>query len=352
MAASGAMALWRGPRLAVALARVRAAAAPATRHRLRPTYDGCWTARAAAVLAVTDGAAYCRRAPVGRTGRRSPGCARTSRCPSRTGRTGSTALHRTGARATADVELRYRVEGYDKAPVTVGRTLRPHLERDGGQWYVDAERARAEDRPAAVGPGRRCRPYAVRHSLVLGVGQSGGGPALVRGPGRPGRAGRRGRVGPGLGATGRRPRTEVAGGDGGAARVARLLPTGGSRRSPPARWARRRRRPRTGSSSTPRRTACSADFGKQVVLTHETTHVATRADTTAATPLWLSEGYADWVGYRGHGPYGGPGRARTGPRGGRRRGAGRAAAATGTSASAATRAGWRGRTRAAGWPAG
>jgi hypothetical protein len=41
--------------------------------------------------------------------------------------------------------------------------------------------------------------------------------------------------------------------------------------------------------------------GGQVVLTHETTHVATRADTTAATPLWLSEGYADWVGYRGTG---------------------------------------------------
>lgn len=43
------------------------------------------------------------------------------------------------------------------------------------------------------------------------------------------------------------------------------------------------------------------DLGKQVVLTHETTHVATRAHTTAATPLWLSEGYADWAGYRGSG---------------------------------------------------
>jgi hypothetical protein len=41
--------------------------------------------------------------------------------------------------------------------------------------------------------------------------------------------------------------------------------------------------------------------GKQVVLTHETTHVATRAHTTAATPLWLSEGYADWIGYLGTG---------------------------------------------------
>ncbi|MYS22596.1 hypothetical protein GTW78_21045 [Streptomyces sp. SID4948] len=39
-------------------------------------------------------------------------------------------------------------------------------------------------------------------------------------------------------------------------------------------------------------------FGRQVVLTHETTHVATRLSTTAHTPLWLSEGIADWVAYR------------------------------------------------------
>lgn len=40
------------------------------------------------------------------------------------------------------------------------------------------------------------------------------------------------------------------------------------------------------------------DLGRTVVLTHETTHVATRTATTAATPLWLSEGFADWVAYR------------------------------------------------------
>ncbi|WP_314172704.1 hypothetical protein [Streptomyces winkii] len=37
--------------------------------------------------------------------------------------------------------------------------------------------------------------------------------------------------------------------------------------------------------------------GRQVVLTHETVHVATRTHTSGATPLWLSEGFADWVGY-------------------------------------------------------
>jgi hypothetical protein len=38
--------------------------------------------------------------------------------------------------------------------------------------------------------------------------------------------------------------------------------------------------------------------GQQVVLTHEGTHVAIRATTNRPVPLWLSEGMADYVGYR------------------------------------------------------
>ncbi|RAJ65441.1 hypothetical protein K378_03056 [Streptomyces sp. Amel2xB2] len=37
--------------------------------------------------------------------------------------------------------------------------------------------------------------------------------------------------------------------------------------------------------------------GQQVVVTHETVHVASRTHTSRATPLWLSEGFADWVAY-------------------------------------------------------
>ncbi|TNM68313.1 hypothetical protein FHN55_07575 [Streptomyces sp. NP160] len=44
-----------------------------------------------------------------------------------------------------------------------------------------------------------------------------------------------------------------------------------------------------------------APLGQQVVLTHELTHVATRSGASRAVPLWLSEGFADWVGYRGTG---------------------------------------------------
>jgi hypothetical protein len=38
--------------------------------------------------------------------------------------------------------------------------------------------------------------------------------------------------------------------------------------------------------------------GKQVVVTHEATHVAIRSSTNRPVPLWLSEGMADYVGYR------------------------------------------------------
>ncbi len=41
--------------------------------------------------------------------------------------------------------------------------------------------------------------------------------------------------------------------------------------------------------------------GRRVVLTHEMTHVAVRQSTTSAVPIWLSEGFADFVGYSGTG---------------------------------------------------
>lgn len=38
--------------------------------------------------------------------------------------------------------------------------------------------------------------------------------------------------------------------------------------------------------------------GRDVVMTHELTHVTVRASTTRAVPLWLSEGFAEYVAYR------------------------------------------------------
>lgn len=39
-------------------------------------------------------------------------------------------------------------------------------------------------------------------------------------------------------------------------------------------------------------------LGRRVVLAHEMTHVATRATSITPVPIWLSEGFADYVAYR------------------------------------------------------
>jgi len=41
--------------------------------------------------------------------------------------------------------------------------------------------------------------------------------------------------------------------------------------------------------------------GRRVILTHEITHVAVREFTKSWTPKWVSEGFADYVGYKGMG---------------------------------------------------
>src|SRR4029077_20228361 len=41
-----------------------------------------------------------------------------------------------------------------------------------------------------------------------------------------------------------------------------------------------------------------SSLGHRIVLTHELTHVATRADTNACMPTWLVEGFADYVAYQ------------------------------------------------------
>ena len=40
-------------------------------------------------------------------------------------------------------------------------------------------------------------------------------------------------------------------------------------------------------------------LGRRVVITHEITHIAARSSTTSPTPIWLTEGMADYVGYSG-----------------------------------------------------
>lgn len=209
-----------------------------------------------------------------------------------------TGLRRSGDTATADAELRYRVRGFDDAPVTTARTLR--LSRDAdGQWAV------ASDRPAKKSAQQLWDQGAVRavhglHSLVLGVGQSRA--ALDRFAGLTDRA---------------VPTVSDAWHATWSRHIVVLVPKSlegmAGLLGSPASSYRGIAAVTTGETGAPGtapadRVIVNPDaygmlgaIGRQVVLTHEATHVATRAHTGAATPLWLSEGFADWVGYRGAG---------------------------------------------------
>ncbi|MFI7300388.1 hypothetical protein [Streptomyces sp. NPDC050121] len=206
-----------------------------------------------------------------------------------------TAVHRDGDSATADAELSYRVDGYDKAPVTTPRTLGLNRDADG-RWSVTSEKPAKKTGEQLWDQGT-VDVVRGEHSIVLGVGQSG----------------ERLRAFADL-ADDAVPAVSAAWGTDWAGHVVVLVPhsldgmagllgspassyrgiaavttgeTGGGPKAPADRVI-----------VNPDAYGMLGRVGRQVVLTHETTHVATRAHTNAATPLWLSEGYADWVGYR------------------------------------------------------
>ncbi|MGX1884239.1 hypothetical protein [Streptomyces sp. NPDC055287] len=209
-----------------------------------------------------------------------------------------TGLDRTGTgRATVRVELRYRFAGYDEAPVKVAERL--DLTRRDGRWYVVAER------PERRGGGRlweQGRVTVVRgeRSLVLGAGQDTkrlreiadiadrAVPAVDRA--WPARWTRRLviLVPPSLEGMGALLGGPAAGYRGTAAVTS--AEAGGSGARPADRVI-----------VNPEAYGLLGDFGQRIVITHESTHVATRAHTSAATPMWLSEGFADWAAYRGTG---------------------------------------------------
>ncbi|MGW1022403.1 hypothetical protein ACWD4J_01610 [Streptomyces sp. NPDC002577] len=211
-----------------------------------------------------------------------------------------TRFDRSGSQATAAVDLRYRLDGYDRGAVDAARTLR--LERRDGRWYVTSDRP-AKDTAEQLWEQGPVRVVRGAHSLVLGVGRSAEeGAALRRYAALADRA---------------VPAVQDAWGDGWAGRVVVLVPKSldgmAELLGAPASGYRGIAAVTTGEAGSSGRAPADrimvnpeafgvlGAFGRRVVLTHETTHVATRAHTSAATPLWLSEGYADWVGYRGTG---------------------------------------------------
>ncbi|MDF9812703.1 hypothetical protein [Streptomyces sp. SPB162] len=198
-----------------------------------------------------------------------------------------------GAGASAQVRVGYRLTGYDTTPVTSDADLT--LARHDGRWYVAGDRHDAQQL-WDQGPVRVVRGA---HSLVLGTE----GPEALRGY---------------ADAADRAvPAVRRAWGDGWSGRVVVEVPSSSARMAAllhavPDTYAGiaavttgelggTAGAPADRVIINPEAFGELSALGRQVVITHETTHVATRAATTATTPLWLSEGFADWVGYSGTG---------------------------------------------------
>lgn len=198
-------------------------------------------------------------------------------------------------RLTVTAELTVRVAGYDEYPVVHPRRL--VLLRAGDGWRV--EREEGTGGPAPLWDLGSVRAASGAHCLVLGLA---GGPDPAQ-----------------LAAVADRavPAVTALWGTAWAGRLLLELPAteeqfGRLLDADPAGWTGMAA-VTTAAPGAPWHTPADrvlvnpeayrglSDFGRQVVTTHEAVHVATRADTRAWTPLWLSEGVADWTGYRDSG---------------------------------------------------
>lgn len=189
---------------------------------------------------------------------------------------------------TARVELSYRLAGYDTAPVTVPATL---------TLTGDGLIAAARDSVPQLWDQGPVRAVRGDRSLVLGVGN---GDAVLRGYATD--ADRAVPAVSGVWGEGW-PRRTVLEVPASLARMAELLNASPSAYQGIA--AVTTAELRDGAPVPADRIVVNPDafaelsaLGRQVVLSHETTHVATRTVTGPKTPLWLSEGAADFTAYR------------------------------------------------------
>ncbi|MGX2997713.1 hypothetical protein JNUCC64_26190 [Streptomyces sp. JNUCC 64] len=197
-----------------------------------------------------------------------------------------------GDRATVRADRGHRIADLDPAPVVSARVL--DLRRRAGRWYVAADRP-AEGAPRQLWEQGPVEVVRGERSLVLGS------------------AGDRARLTELAGLADRAVPAVAAAWDGDRSRRLLVLVPGtltamGRLLGAPADGYRGIAAVTTGRVGgegpadrivvNPETYPALGAFGRQAVLTHEATHVATRAHTSAATPLWLSEGYADWVAYR------------------------------------------------------
>ncbi|GAA3216044.1 hypothetical protein [Actinocorallia longicatena] len=185
------------------------------------------------------------------------------------------------------LSLTYRLRGFDTADAVHTAYLRHRgglITGDGGERHDDPE----------IWTSGRVRSVTGRHSLVLGEGPLGEIAAqLDRSV----------------------PLVSAVVGGGWARRAVALVPADAERASVLAGGqdlseivALAAAPANTGGTPGPSRLLISPEvwrrvnaLGRRVVLTHELTHVALNAAADTTTPMWLVEGFADYVGYRGTG---------------------------------------------------
>ncbi|MGC0414787.1 hypothetical protein [Embleya sp. AB8] len=198
---------------------------------------------------------------------------------------------------TAQVDLLYRITGHDAAPVRVPQYLTFVLR--SGAWYLTADSDGAAvgmRTPAQVWDLGPVTVVQGAHSTVLGIGtrtalhdfadiadkavpQVG----AVWGDSWPGRA--------------------VVVVPGTEAQMARLLGAEPSKYTKIAAVTTGERGAAADAAAADRVIVNPdafhelGDLERRVVMAHELTHVASRAFTRAWTPTWLSEGFADYIGY-------------------------------------------------------
>lgn len=202
------------------------------------------------------------------------------------------------ARFDVSAALEYRLAG---EPAPTGRTLDLVVAEEASGWRVVSERSQDGVLPWELG---RLRVVRGERTLVIGVGATPGGDAALRDWASDGDAA--------VDAI----RAAVPGGWPG--RLTLVVPassaqaaglTGRSVESLQGLAAVTLAEPGPGTGSagvfrvyvdTPLVTGMSAQ-ARRILLRHEVTHVATAAPATDATPLWLEEGFAQYLGYRGSG---------------------------------------------------
>ncbi|MBN3928320.1 hypothetical protein IQ279_01440 [Streptomyces verrucosisporus] len=203
-------------------------------------------------------------------------------------------------RIAVRAELRYRIGGYDPAPVRDVEHLT--LTEREGRWYVSSD----GDGDGAPGGRRGTQQLWEQGEMTVVRGER----SLVLGVGRPefdlrALADDADRAVPGADEAWPRrwPRRVLVQAPATLERMAGLL--GG----PPSSYrgiaavttgeaGGRSTAPAERIVVNPEAYWLLGEEGRRIVMTHEVTHVATREHTTESTPLWLSEGFADWAAYR------------------------------------------------------